>query len=216
VEARPGEPAPGPLRLPAGRPVARHPGPAADPGFRRDRLQHCATVLAERAPARFKAALDTAALTLELGDWSVQSEWMRRRSGSVLVADSIAWYAQLSRRIGAFTPFLGLGQTRFTEAALGLRTVAGAPPAAQAGNLAIDRYLQSANDRRSWQAGLRWDCAENMALKLHVEWLKNTQETRLGQTGTLSYPAIPPIGSYSGPAWDGRLRVIGLNLDFVF
>lgn len=177
---------------------------------------NCAAVLAGRAPGRFKAALDTAALTLELGDWSVQSEWMRRRSGSVLVPDSVAWYAQLSRRIGAFTPFLGLGQTRFTEAALGLRTVAGAPPAVQAGNLAIDRYLQSANDRRSWQAGLRWDCAENMALKLHLEWLKNTQETRLGQTGTLSYPAIPPIGSYSGPAWDGRLRAIGLNLDFVF
>jgi len=177
---------------------------------------NCASVLAARASPQLRAAITTAGLNLEQGVWSFSSEWMQRRSDSILVADADAWYAQLSRRFGAFTPFIGLGRTHFVEAPLGFKTVAGAPPAAEAANKAFDRFLQSANGRRSWQAGLRWDCAENMALKLHVEWLKNTQEIRLGQTGSVSYPAIPPIGTYRGPAWDGQLRVLSLNLDFVF
>lgn len=177
---------------------------------------NCASVLSARAPAQVRAVIDTGGFNLEQGAWTLSGEWMRRRSDSILVADANAWYAQLSRRMGAFTPFLGIGQTRFVEAALGFQSAAGAPPAAQAANAAFDRFLQSANGRRSWQAGLRWDFAENLALKLHYEWLKNTQEIRLGQTGSVSYPAPPPIGSYRGPSWDGQLRVLSLNLDFVF
>jgi len=177
---------------------------------------NCAAVLAERAPAHVRAAINTVGFNLELGRWSFNSEWMQRRSDSILVADADAWYAQLAHRQGAFTPFIGVGRTRFVEAPLGFQTRAGAPPAAQAANAAFDRFLQSANGRRSWQAGLRWDCAENLALKLHLEWLKNTQEIRLGQTGSISYPATPPIGNYQGPAWDGHVRVLSLNLDFVF
>lgn len=177
---------------------------------------NCAQVLAARAPAQTRASIQTLGFTVEQGAWSWSAEWTQRRSDSILVADADGWYAQLARRIGAFTPFLGIGQTRFVEAPLGFQTLASAPPAAQAANAAFDRFLQSATGRRSWQAGLRWDCAENLALKLHIEWLKNTQETRLGQTGSVSYPSPPPIGSYRGPAWDGQLRVLSLNLDFVF
>jgi len=177
---------------------------------------NCAAVLKARAPSQVRAAINTLGLNYERGAWTLSGEWMQRRSDSILVADADGWYAQLSRRLGSFTPFVGIGQTRFVEAPLGFQTVAGAPPAAQAANAAFDRFLQSANGRRSWQAGLRWDCAENLALKFHIEWLRNTQEIRLGQIGSVSYPATPPIGNYRGPAWDGQLRVLSLNLDFVF
>ena len=55
-----------------------------------------------------------------------------------------------------------------------------------------------------------------MALKLQVEGYRSSAEPGLGQSNFLEVPSPPPIGSYSGPVWDGRVRQLSVNLDFLF
>lgn len=178
---------------------------------------NCAAVFADRF--RFngiKGSIDTAALLLELGDFALQSEWARRPSNSTLIPDTSAWYLQASYRVGAWTPYAVLGSLKFSEPALGLQTAPGAPPSATAANAAFDLFLQNRNDRDIRQVGVRWDFRENFALKLQFESMKQTRPPFLGINSVVATPNVPPIGTYTGPAFDGKVNLISVNLDFVF
>jgi len=178
---------------------------------------NCAAVLDARGRAQgLQVRTETIAMVYDNGRFALQGEAMRRASDGLLIPDVRAWYLQASLRLGAFTPYAVIGQQRFTEAPLGLLTDAQAGPAAAAANAALDRYLQAPNDRHIWQLGLRWDLRENLALKLQLESLRHTRETGLGLNTVVSYPFAPPLGGYTGPRWDGQVRVLTLNLDLVF
>lgn len=178
---------------------------------------NCAEAISQRAPMQGIQVHSTAgAAVYDTGVWALQLEATQRRSNSVMIPDVHAWYLQASVRLGAVTPYAVMGQLRFTEPALGLQSLPGATAAMVAANAAYDRFLQSANDRKIWQLGLRWDWRENLALKLQLEQFHHTRETRLGLINVVSYPFAPPLGSYSGAAWDGRVQVLSVNLDFVF
>lgn len=178
---------------------------------------NCAAVLDARARLQgLQVASDAAALLYDNGRWALQAEAMRRRSDSLLIPEAWGWYLQASLRLGGVTPYLVLGRQGFSEAPLGLQTEVQAGPAAAAANAAFDRYLQSRNDRHIWQLGLRWDWRENLALKLQLESLHHTRETELGLNNVVSFPFAPPLGSYAGPRWDGRVQVLTLALDLVF
>ena len=177
---------------------------------------NCAAVLPALASTSFKAQLNTVAAVYESGSFAAQAEWVSRPTTSALTPDANAWYLQSSYRLGAFTPYGVVGKLNFREAPLGLTTAAAAPPAAHAANSAFDTFLQSQNDRRIWQIGTRWDFAENMALKLQYESFRNTRNSTIGVTNVVSYPSPPPIGTYAGPKWDGKVNLVTLNFDFVF
>ncbi|MEJ6003005.1 hypothetical protein [Paucibacter soli] len=178
---------------------------------------NCAAVLDARGRTQgMGVRSDAVALVYDNGRWALLGEAMRRGSNGLLIPDVRAWYLQASLRLGAVTPYAVIGQQRFTEAPLGLQTDAQAGPAAATANAAFDRYLQSPNDRRIWQLGLRWDWRENMALKLQLESLRHTRESGLGLNSLVSYPFAAPLGGYTDPQWDGQVRVLTLKLDFVF
>jgi len=179
---------------------------------------NCATVLAARAPLEgVHAQVQAMALQHESGSWSFTAELARRSSNNSIVADSLAWYTLLAYRVGEWSPYAVLGAIRFREPPLGLQTHPAAPAAARRANALIDLYLQTPNDRRITQLGVRWDLHARAALKLQWERYRATREGRvLGQSHYLEVPAPPPIGPYQGPAWDGRVNQWSLNLDFVF
>lgn len=177
----------------------------------------CAPLLAERY--RFqdvKGHMVSLAAVLERGPLTLQAEAAQRQSNSALVPDTRAWYLQASWRWGRWTPYAVIGALRFRESPLGLQAAAGAPAPAVAAIARYDLYLQSRNDRRIAQLGLRCELRENLALKLQVERLHATRPPFLGVDNIVSSPTLPPIGAYSGPAWDGRMNAVSVNLDFVF
>lgn len=178
---------------------------------------NCAEVFARRtAFTGVSVNIDALAATWEPAGWRLQAEWVRRRSTSTLLPGARAWYVQVARPLGEWTPYAVWGAIAYTDPPLGLAAKPGYPPAAAAAVAAFDRFLQSRFGRDIWQLGLRWDFADRWALKVQHESFRNTQETRVGQTGLLSYPAPPPVGSYAGPAWDGALKMTTVKLDFVF
>lgn len=178
---------------------------------------NCAEVLAARAPLDgVKAHVSTLALLYESGSWSLNLEWAARRSNNSIVADASAWYLMAARRLGDWTPYVVVGSIQFKEPPLGLQTDPAAPAAAAQANALIDRYLQTPNDRRIAQLGLRWDLHPRAALKLQWERYRSTRDGRLGQSHYLEVPSPPPIGPYRGPSWDGTVNQLSLNLDFVF
>ncbi len=147
--------------------------------------------------------------TLDLHGWTLDLEWLRRVSNSVVTASADGWYALLSRRHGKLTPFAAIGASRYREPPLGLQIAPGTPPAAAAGIAALDRRLQSLQDRRILLAGLRWDLHEQAALKLQWEQWRSTRDTTQPRDDEI----ILPAGS-SG--WGGRVRLLTVALDFVF
>lgn len=178
---------------------------------------NCAPILAERVPTRdIKGYIHTVALNHERGPWNFGFEIAQRKTGSTTAADAWAWYFLLSRRIGAFTPYWVVGEQHFTEPPLDFQTHPAAPPQAAAANAMIARYLQSQIGRNIWQVGVRWDIRDRVSLKLQLESYHNTREIGLGQSNVLEVPAPPPLGNYRGPSWDGKVRQLSLNLDFVF
>jgi hypothetical protein len=143
------------------------------------------------------------------GPWTLDMEYLRRNSNSVVTASADGWYALLSHRSGALTPFAAYGRTRFREAPLGLQVAAGTPPDVAAGITALDRRLQTPADRQIALLGVRWDVHERAALKLQVEQWRSTRDTRTPRNDEI----VLPEGS---AGWDGRVNLVSVSLDFVF
>jgi hypothetical protein len=174
---------------------------------------NCASVLPERARMHgVRGRLFTAGLIWEHGAWTLTAEAMRRGGDSVFSAEVSAWYAQLARRLGGVTPYAAIGESRFHEATLGLQAAPGASAAAVTALAQLDSNLQSPFDRRVLLAGLRWDIAEQMALKLQYDHWRATRDRSTPRSGEINLPALP-AGS---PGWDGRIGLLSLSLDFVF
>ncbi|MDM4765681.1 hypothetical protein [Pelomonas sp. SE-A7] len=178
---------------------------------------NCATVLAERAPFK-QLDLKLSSLSMQWEPASglrLQAELALRHGNTVHVPDVRGWYLLAGWRRGVLTPYAGLGELRFREPPLGLQTAPGAPAAAALFNSTLDLFLQAPHDRRALQAGLRWDLADKLALKLQWERQQHTRNHEIGSNGgSIRYPLAPPLGP--GSHWDGRLQVLTVNLDLVF
>lgn len=170
---------------------------------------NCAAKLSDRAPARdIQGALLTLALVWTPGPYEFTGEFTRRGGNSVFSPEASGWYVQLARRQGDWTPYGAVGETRFHERALGLQARPGTPPAVQNSLDLLDRSLQSPFDRRILLAGLRWDFAEGMALKLQAERWSALRDRSTPRGGDIS---LAP-----GQNWDGRVQLLSASLDFVF
>jgi hypothetical protein len=143
------------------------------------------------------------------GPWTLDLEFLRRNSNSVVTASADGWYALLSRRHGQLTPFAAIGKTRYREAPLGLQVAAGTPPAVAASITALDHRLQSRQDRQIALVGARWDLHERAALKLQLERWHSTRDTLTPRSDEIL------LAEGSG-GWDGRVKLLSVSLDFVF
>ncbi|MBT9456518.1 MAG: hypothetical protein IV097_07840 [Burkholderiaceae bacterium] len=178
---------------------------------------NCAAVFAERAPgADFEGSLSAIGASFEQGHWQFQAEYAYRNSNTILVSKASAWYGLVAYRWLAWTPYLVLGAVRTHEPPLGLLTAAGAPPGATATQAAFEQFLRGQVDRRVLQLGLRWDLHDGLALKVQLERAHVNRDPVLGSTSVISFPLAPPVGDYTGPAFDGRVNMVSVNLDFVF
>ncbi|MCV2358971.1 OprO/OprP family phosphate-selective porin [Paucibacter sp. TC2R-5] len=171
---------------------------------------NCASALPDRARTRdVEGRLINLGMNWDSGDWTLTAEATRRGGNSVFSAEVEAWYALVSRRFGALTPYASIGASRFKEAALGLQATAGSSLATVQGIAGLDRRLQSPWDRRIELAGLRWDVHEKAALKLQYERWTATRDSSTPRDGEIHLPS-------GSPAWDGRVQMLTVSLDFVF
>lgn len=143
------------------------------------------------------------------GSWFVNAECGRTRTDSLL-GDGSAIYVGAGWRSGAFTPYAGYARVRadVPTSDPGL-PLAGLPlPLAAAGaqlNAGLNEFLATIPVQSTWSAGLRWDAAPNIAVKVQFERVRPRQ----GSRGTL-------INTQPEFRSDRPIGIASMALDFVF
>jgi hypothetical protein len=156
-----------------------------------------------------RASVASIGMNYDPGRWFLMGEASRSHTESLLGATRSV-YASAGVRIGTFTPYLSVAQVRATSPTsdAGLPT-AGLPPvlAAQAGQLngGLNLLLATIPEQTSQTAGLRWDLARNMALKLQYDRVTPHRASR----GTL-INLTPAFRS------EQTAQVTSVALDFVY
>ena len=177
--------------------VLRRFGPAGD-------------ALADRYEIRDKrVSMVSIGMSLDPGPWFVTAECGRTRTDSLL-GGGTSMYVGAGLRRGALTPYAGYAQVRADVRTRdpGLPLDGLPPPLASAAgqiNAGINEFLATIPVQSTWSAGLRWDAATNIALKLQFDRVR----PREGSRGTLinSQPDLRP---------DRAVHVGSVALDFVF
>lgn len=156
-----------------------------------------------------RVSMVSAGINYDPGAWFMSAEGGRTRTDSLL-GGGTSLYAGAGLRRGALTPYVGYAQVRADVPTRdpGLAPDGLPPPlAAAAGqvNAGLNALLATIPVQSTWSAGLRWDAATNIALKLQLERVRPRQGTR----GTLVnvQPDFRP---------DRALHVGSVALDFVF
>lgn len=156
-----------------------------------------------------RVSMISAGVSYDTGDWFASAEAGRTRTNSIL-GDGTSLYVGAGWRQGAFTPWAGYAQVRADLATrvAGLPTDGLPPPlAAAAGqvNAGLNGFLMTIPIQSTWSAGIRWDVAPDLALKVQVERVR----PRDGSRGTL-------INAQPGFRSDRAFNVASVALDFVF
>ena len=161
------------------------------------------------ATERKRANAFSIGLNYDPGNWFVLAEAGHYRVDSFL-GTTHSFYASSGYRYGALTPFAGYARIAGKKPpgphALALDGLA--PPYAAAGgqlNLALDGLLRTIASQATVTAGLRWDAAPNVAVKLQYDRVT----PRAGSRGTMMN---------LGPAFrsGATTHVASAALDFVF
>jgi hypothetical protein len=142
------------------------------------------------------------------GRWFVTGEWTSVKIHGVL-ADRWGWYASAGLRQGPLTPYVIWAQTRptGTQSDPGLDlSVLPAPsvPIGAALNAQLNALLANAPDQHTLSAGVRWDFARNLCLKIQYDHT----DLAPGNVGALTnfQPGFRPGGKYN---------LLGLSVSFV-
>lgn len=119
------------------------------------------------------ASVASIGMNYDPGRWFVMGEASRSKTRSLLGATRSV-YASAGLRVGRFTPYLSVAQVRATSPTRdpGLPTAGLAPaPAAQARQLngGLNLLLATIPQQTSQAAGVRWDLATNIDLKLQYD-----------------------------------------------
>ena len=156
-----------------------------------------------------RVSMVSAGMSYDPGAWFVTAEGGRTRTDSLL-GGGTSVYVGAGLRHGAFTPYLGYAQVRADVPTRdpGLALDGLPPPLAYAAaqvNAGINDILATIPAQSTWSAGLRWDAATNIALKLQLERVRPRDGTR----GALinNQPDFRP---------DHAVHVGSVALDFVF
>jgi predicted porin len=143
------------------------------------------------------------------GEWFVMGE-LAHSNSKTFIGDSRSWYVSGGYRFGTVTPYLTLARVWVDSSTSdpGLSLVGLPPPlAAQAGglNAGLNGLLGSVAQQRSVALGVRWDFAQNVALKVQYDRLDLDD----GSPGVLinTQPDFEP---------GGQVNLFSVSLDFVF
>lgn len=156
-----------------------------------------------------RATVASAGLNYDPGQWFVMTEAGRTRVDGFL-GSTRSMYVSGGYRYGDLTPYAGVARVWGTPpAGSSALPLAGLPPAYAATgtlvNAALTSMVRAIPSQSTITAGLRWDLAPNMALKLQHERIT----TRRGSRGLL-INSVPDFVS-------GRTaQVSSAALDFVF
>ncbi len=145
----------------------------------------------------------------DTGAWLFIGEYTRFE-GNGYFSTSNSWYASVARRLGVFTPYVTVGDTRpKLESEPGITTT-GLPGGLAAGamglNAGINAVKQSvAASQKLASVGVRWDFMKNAAVKLQYDHLEMGE----GSKGRLVNPS---------PAYQpgGKVDLVTLGVDFLF
>jgi hypothetical protein len=151
----------------------------------------------ELSTIRTTSRFDSLGIVYEQGPLRVQTMFGRIRHESAAYEDSRTGFINGSYRIGKFTPYLGYSTARSTRG-----TISSPLPAP------IDMIVQEITagthvDQHTTTLGVRWNFHENYALKVQYDALQGARDSKFFFRGP-------------NPAWDGRMRVLSVALDFAF
>lgn len=151
----------------------------------------------------------------DVGAWALQGEWIDRfERSSVLTPKARGWYLQGLHRSGDWTLHASVGELRFREPSLGLQPGPGASTAVQAQLAAVDRWLQSPQDQRVLQLGLRRNWGPHWAWKVQWERWDALRDASTGRVGEVNL-AAPPVAA-GASSWRGRAAMLSVSLDFAY
>lgn len=140
-------------------------------------------------------SFDSLGVVYDLGPLRVQTMLGRIRHESKSYEDSLAGFVLGSYRIGHFMPYIGYSKVTSTRNRVDAPAIL-APFVAEL--LKIPHM-----DRHTLTLGTRWDFYDNMALKLQYDRVGGARDS---------------VMTFRGPniAWDGRMDVLSVSLDFAF
>ena len=152
-------------------------------------------------------------LAYDKHDWLVNAEWMRISTSNQAISGT-GTYVMAGRRLGAFTPYVGLSRARSLSAAatapnwardlMPLAPVIGMNAVAQAqavGDIATGVLNTYRVDQHTRTLGVRWDIRPNLSLKAQWDWI-----------------TVRPLGGvmWGGNSNGGSANVGSVALDFVY
>lgn len=142
------------------------------------------------------------------GRWFAMAEWARLEVDGVISTHS-GWYASTGLRYGMFTPYVIWAQTmprsKRSDPGLDLTTLpAESVPVAAALNAQLNAALANVADQSTFSAGVRWDFAPDVCLKIQYDHM----DLASGNTGTLTnfQPGFQP---------GGAVNLVGVSVSFV-
>ena len=148
---------------------------------------------------------------LDLGNWVVNTEYVKRKSESTYVSSANAWYATLGYRIETFTPYVSFSNRSITSTkSYATPDVPAAyPPIVQGTVPVLVANVNGAltNSEESTAAlGVRWDAGKNYDVKAEFQQVR----VPAGSSGTFKDIST---GNY---LVDTKVNVVSLVVDFVF
>jgi hypothetical protein len=147
------------------------------------------------------------------GAWLLRAEWaVADISGPTIVSDVEAWYLTLGYRLGSLTPYVTAAQIRPDKLPTPDIALTGLAPDLQQRasdlNAGLDAAVNGfAFSQQSLSAGVRWEAASTVAVKLQLEHLRT--ERGSGSPGRLINPQADFTPGDSA-------NVLSLAVDFVF
>lgn len=129
-----------------------------------------------------KADFLTFGYSYDKDQYLLQSEYVISRADGNAYQNKDAWYLMGAYRLGKFTPYASYSKIKVTEKydlpKIGLSGLAPAliRPAATVNGF-IDGFMLSQN-QSTLAAGVRWDVADNVALKLQGDYIRKPGESK--------------------------------------
>ncbi|SMB25292.1 conserved exported protein of unknown function [Sterolibacterium denitrificans] len=163
-----------------------------------------------------RATYKTAELAYEDGPLKLQGAYARISSDSLLVPRGHSAFISAGYRFGRFTPYASVSVLRTKSSNYPQELAAlGADP----GTVGMAQFLLSTPQTRqnTYALGLRYDFAENFALKLQADFIRNKNCSPVALPGSGLTPCAPPLlWPTVPPNWNSRANVYSAVLDFIF
>lgn len=156
-------------------------------------------------------------LAYEDGPLQTQLAFSRMDSNTPLTPNYKAGYASAGYRIGKLTPYVTTAriQTKHSQIPQRLGQLGASPMLTSVTHFMLESPMM---DRHTWSVGVRYDIANNLALKMQLDSVRDKScspvSLPLMSPGT---PCPPPLLSPTVPVnWDGRAQIYSAVLDFTF